>query len=74
MRLCVDALLQPIMAILGQAAGNVAGTQALMSMIIVTSIVAYFNAIASVWRLTWAFGKFSLADSPGCTNNESYSS
>ena len=45
------------MAILQQAAGNVAGTQALMSMIIVTSIVAYFNAIAAVSRLTWAFGE-----------------
>ena len=28
-----------------------------MSMIIVTSIIAYFNAIASVSRLTWAFGQ-----------------
>ena len=46
----------PIIEIFYQAAGTLSGMNALMSMILVLGIIAYFNGIASVSRLTWAFG------------------
>lgn len=71
-RLCVmkidfsDIFVQHIMAIFQQAVkGSIPDAQGLTAMIIVTSIVAYFGAIASTSRLTWAFGKlFSKLSMP----------
>ena len=47
----------PIIEICYQAAGQVNGAIALMSMLIVLGIISYFNNMVSVSRLTWAFGK-----------------
>jgi choline transport protein len=47
----------PIIEICRQAARNLDGTNALMSMIIIPGIVSYFNSMASVSRLAWAFGE-----------------
>ena len=46
----------PIIQICHQAARQLNGANALMSMIIIPGIVSYFNNMASVSRLTWAFG------------------
>ena len=50
--------LWPIIQICYQAARQLNGANALMSMIIIPGIISYFNNMASVSRLTWAFGTF----------------
>lgn len=49
----------PIIEICSQAARGLNGTNALMSMIIIPGIISYFNNMASVSRLTWAFGELN---------------
>jgi choline transport protein len=47
----------PIIQICYQAAhGNLSGANTLMCMIIIPGITSYFNGMAAVSRLTWAFG------------------
>jgi len=50
----------PIIQIFYQAAGTLPGMNALMSMILILGIIAYFNGVASVSRLTWAFGAMQI--------------
>ncbi|KAK5119709.1 hypothetical protein LTR85_007285 [Meristemomyces frigidus] len=47
----------PIIQICYQAAEQLAGANALMAMLIIPGIVSYFNNMASVARLTWAFAR-----------------
>ena len=51
----------PIIQICYQAAKQLNGANALMSMIILPGIISYFNCMASVARLAWAFGKHCIA-------------
>lgn len=46
----------PIIQICYQAARQLNGANTLMAMIIIPGIISYFNNMASVSRLTWAFG------------------
>jgi choline transport protein len=48
----------PIIQICWQAAKQLQGANTLMAMIVISGIVSYFNNMASISRLTWAFGKF----------------
>lgn len=46
----------PIIQICYQATRSLRGANAMMAMIIIPGIISYFNNLASVCRLTWAFG------------------
>ena len=50
----------PIIEICYQAARQLGGANTLMAMIIIPGIISYFNNMASVSRLTWAFGKLKI--------------
>lgn len=54
----------PIIQIIFQATRTVHGANALMSVFLLTSIVSYFNSVASVVRLTWAFGMLFHLNQP----------
>ena len=51
----------PIIETRYQAVRNLSGANALMCMIIIPGLVAYFDNMASVTRLAWSFGT-----TPGC--------
>ena len=47
----------PIIEVYHQATQSKAGTNVMMTMIIIVVVVSCFNNLASVSRLTWAFAK-----------------